>query len=137
MSIEFKRHLEECMSDTAEERAAFLRWWEGEAAWTGSPCAVAYAGWLARAALGPDVLVKGKEQPDAVALLRRVDAAVKLIPEGIEGHLEPLSDVIADVRSFLGPSEECAACFGTWEDHALQCPNRHLKTQPHAAGNGE
>lgn len=34
-------------------------------------------------------------------LLRRVDAAVKMIPEGVEGHLEPLSDVIVDVRAFL------------------------------------
>lgn len=35
--------------DTPKERAAFLRWWEGSGKWSGSPCAVAYAGWLARA----------------------------------------------------------------------------------------
>lgn len=40
-------------------------------------------------------------------LLRRVDEAVKVIPENIEGHLEPLSEVIVDVRKFLAinPSE--------------------------------
>jgi hypothetical protein len=33
--------------DTEEERAAFLKWWEGQAHWSGSACAVAYQGWLA------------------------------------------------------------------------------------------
>jgi hypothetical protein len=37
--------------DTPEERAAFLKWWEGQAHWSGSPCAVAYQGWLARATM--------------------------------------------------------------------------------------
>jgi hypothetical protein len=37
--------------DTPEERAAFLKWWEGQAHWSGSPCAVAYLGWLARATM--------------------------------------------------------------------------------------
>lgn len=36
-------------ADTDEERAVFLKWWEGpkQGQWSGSPCAVAYAGWLA------------------------------------------------------------------------------------------
>src|SRR5687767_3766107 len=34
-------------ADTDEERAAFLKWWEGQACWSGSACAVAYQGWLA------------------------------------------------------------------------------------------
>lgn len=37
----------EAMNDP--EREAFLRWWDGQANWTGSPCAVAYQGWIARA----------------------------------------------------------------------------------------
>ena len=31
------------------EQPAFLKWWEGSANWTGSPCAVAFAGWMASA----------------------------------------------------------------------------------------
>lgn len=42
-------HVEALRDTTDAEREAFLRWWEGQANWTGSPCAVAYQGWLARA----------------------------------------------------------------------------------------
>lgn len=55
MSIESRtcEHVEALSGSADAERDAFLRWWEGQANWTGSPCAVAYQGWLARAALNP------------------------------------------------------------------------------------
>jgi hypothetical protein len=51
MSIENRtcEHVEALSDTTDAERDAFLKWWEGQAKWTGSPCAVAYQGWLARA----------------------------------------------------------------------------------------
>jgi hypothetical protein len=36
-------------------------------------------------------------------LLHRIDGAAKQIPENVEGYLEPLSEVIVDVRAFLNP----------------------------------
>lgn len=42
--------------DTPEEREAFLKWWEGQAHWSGSACAVAYQGWLAARADSDDQL---------------------------------------------------------------------------------
>lgn len=54
------KHVEALRDTTDAERDAFLRWWEGQANWTGSPCAVAYQGWLARAALPNPLPSRGK-----------------------------------------------------------------------------
>jgi hypothetical protein len=66
--------------DTQDERATFLRWWNGEGAWSGSPCAVAYAGWLAAKADADDQLralghVERQRDQLAEAIQKIVDIA--------------------------------------------------------------
>ena len=57
------------------EQPAFLKWWEGSANWTGSPCAVAFAGWMA---------AKAEEHAGTKAVYERAHMLERELAEAVE-----------------------------------------------------